>query len=312
MTGSGRRIQIGNTIVDGAGAAQALPTFMLNLLGLNIRAIESELADVAVLQSIAPTFRVVVLTDQPIFGLIRSFGWPVEHLPAPEHGGRALGPSRLARYVHARISIAESHFEQLRVVSAVESASVAVSIARSLQEPDVTAALDRLRPDRDGGVDLGTSWTRVAHSLETTGEATWEGTEGSVNLVCSGGLQPALLIVGTADAGPDLPLPAGVGTITVSFTPGASLALESHVYAELARNLRPHLTVVLPRDADSLLSDDVFQWVDLGVNLVDGMLVVRPEYRANYTDLSGTDQLIWSAARAYGIVRRASRALSSR
>lgn len=306
------RIAVGNAMIDGVNRADHVPTFLVNLLGLSADEVRAQCEEVAILQAIAPVFRVAVLMDQPLFDTVRGLGWPVEHVPAREHVERTLGLDRFHRYVRTRIAIAESHFQDVTVVSPLGPESLTDAIARAIGQPGL---VDPARLVHRAGADrahLGSTrdWDFVRRDLVTLGVATMVGVEGSVTLTTRPGvLHRAIMVVG----GPrEYPAPPPwVSVVEVEFAPSSSLAFESHLYASVAREVGRDLTVVVPWRAEALLDTNASRWVDLGLKSGDhGTANVMAEFSEQYADLAGSESFEWGAARTYGIVRRLARDLA--
>ena len=103
-----------------------------------------------------------------------------------------------------------------------------------------------------------------------------------------------------------------MSSIEVECHPDSSLAFESHVYASLSRVLGDKLAIVHPWHRLSLLSDDAFHWVDLGIKGTASGLRVLGEFLEMYEILTSSARLDWNQARRNAAARRLSRTASRR
>lgn len=311
---SRRRIAVNNTLLDGLESVTDLPTFLLNMTGMTLQRIEREIDAVGYLQAVCPVFRVVVMSDRPIFSLVRKYKWPVEHAMAPEYRSKTLTDERHSAYLRERFRIAVDNFIDCTVIDWTPESSLADMIAShvgcdgpSRTILDVAESVDLLQ--------VGSSdWPSVMELLSSSREAVFEGAEGRVRLSVSGCLTASVFVSGrsTVDAchdGPRTP-PVGVMNVAAVFDPASSLEFEASVYARLARALGRDLAVVSPWRDSALLRDDTVFWVDLGVRSAGAKFKVLPAYARTYSVLMPSGDLDWDCATTYAAVRRVSRGFS--
>lgn len=313
------RIAVANAAVDGVRSRSAMPTFLVNTAGLASGTIESELDAVATLQTIAPVFRIVVITDRPLFNRVRAYEWPVEHLMPIEHQGRLLPEKRSQEYLNVRLDIACAHYERAEVVEADAGGSFAEVIANRLDLTSTWSAVASLSSAWSSSDDSFTStgqWAVAERSLRQKGNATYEGSGGRVVLTADGGVTDSLFVTGfaseegneTAYSG----VPDSVTVVRALFDSAVTEEFESHVYSALARSMGRGLSVVQPWRMASVLLDDSLFWIDLSVGRRGGRLQVLPEYSESYSVLEPELTLDWNSARQYAAVRRISRLQSKR
>lgn len=304
-------IAVGNPLIDAVEGGQELPTFLVNVIGIPPRSGEPQLRGVAMLQAMAPIFRVVVLTDRPLFTAVRGFGWPVEHIPPPEHGERVLGVAGYRAYVGRRIALASSHFKNVTVVGCLPTQSLAERVAAAVGLRELGSTAQQLL-ECDAGPAATTMWKPALDDLNRDGAATFAGTEGEVALTARTTLGTCLLVLaqGHGDAAADLQTPPWVCQVEARFAAESSLAFESFVYSVLAREVGQDLSVVVPWRTGALQNQDALHWVDLGVRTEGHTARVRPEYVGQYRVLAGSDELKWAEARQFAMVRRVVTAFS--
>lgn len=307
------RIRVANLMVEGVQGEELLPTVALSTFGLSYAETARQLREVAVLQAVAPVFRVAVLAEKPVFGVARSYGWPVEHLPAPDHAERVLGAVDQQRYLSGRIQLLGSHYYQLHLAEPRAGEKLVATVARILDLESFLTAVDSLEEssEQDSLGVVRTNWVDVANDLREAGSATFEGAEGQVALK-TGSSNLGTVLLTPAGVPLEHHVPSDVSLVTAEFTADASLAFEAHVYASFANLLGVDLLVVLPLRKEALLADDALRWVDLGVFMSSENLIVCDAYMENYRELAGGDRLDWQAARAYAAARRLSRSLLTR
>lgn len=309
-----RRIAVNNVLLDGLESSDTLPTFLLNTVGMTRERIEWEVETVGYLQAICPVFRVVVMTDLPLFSIVRKYGWPVEHLMASEYHAKVLTGGDYISYTHERVRIAAENFDECTVVDWEADCSLAATIAHRVGYEGPSGVAIDLTGDTDTLQVGSSSWRSEMKRLLNGDVAVFESAEGRVEISVSGRQLGSLFVLGrsTADGHVDgLPsLPGGVVGVFADFDPSASVEFESFVYAALSRDLGRDLAVVLPWRNQALLRDDTVFWVDLGVWSEGGDLRVVPEYAGAYSVLMPSGDLDWRSAARYAAIRRVSRGLS--
>ncbi len=292
-----------------------MPTILLHIHGLPPLRVEAEAAGVGILQSVSPTFRIVLFTEFPVFQSVRRFSWPVEHVPPPEHQARIAGVTAHARYVEQRIELAQRHYRNVTVVHVDGASSAVDQIAEVIGRPEL-AALAHTLAVTDLSKDPGDSrWDVVLEGLRTAEAGRFTSAEGGAHISCAGPLRGAVLITGTLvgdSVGDNWEKPSWLSSIVVEFDADSSFAFESHVYASLSRLLGGDLAVVHPWRRSAVLSEDALHWVDLALEASTPGFRVLEEFLEMYELLTGSAMLDWNQARRYGAVRRLSRTASRR
>lgn len=306
------RIAVGNMLVDGVARRDAMPTFVLNALGLSVARCTAEIEEVAYLQAVAPVFRVVLLTDLPLFSMVRPLGWPVEHFVSEEHRERTMSEPRAERYVEQRIQLAREHYLDTRVVTPLELATFASEIAVAIGHPQLASVTRAFATSRNLDDAVGSGGATLEESLRSTGAALLATAEGSVRITSDQDERNAVLIVGSSGSAAAASAPDWVRTVHASFAPNSSLAFESYVYALLARRLGTRLTVAEAWRPEAMLSEQTLHDVDLAVQSRGGGFVVASAYLEGYMALTGSNALVWEQARTYAAVRRISKHFSGR
>lgn len=303
------RIKVSNFLLEGIPSEATIPTFLVCLDGLSRDEAREEIEHLGHLQEISPTFRIVILTDGNLFDLVRPYGWPVEHFPSTELAHQLSSPDELRSFRLDRIRVVKSHFVDVRVVERSHSASAASRVARLLDCVDLADApaarkaksstrplaqpfsLDPLGPGETAEVEL--SGGRAEVSVVTRGS-------GPLLIVAGCGMLPQ---VGTA-------LPRDALHIHIDFAPDSTFAFEAHTYAEIVRNQRRDLSVVLPWRQTALGLPSAAQSIDVALKIERAKLLSISGFRPGYTELAGSDSFDWEVARDYACIRRIAAAFS--
>lgn len=311
---SSGRVAVMNGPLDGIDLDVEMPTYILNILGLTAGELEAEIERVGYLQTLAPMFRVVLLTDRPVFSLARKYEWPVEHIVPQEHQSRLSHPDRTKRYVDQRIRIAESHYRNARVLTARSSSSLAEMITNLLGLPELGNIVDALSATVEATSHVYNDPKLAFAALRSTLQVEVVGAEGSALITRQGTMTSFVLVdaqaANRAHVGPDAP--GWVSRIIVDVDEASSVAFEGYLYSAIAQLVGKSLTVVVPWRAAAVLGSDVLHWVDLCLDVDIEHLVVRPEYLDAYRVLAGSAEFGWFAARDYALIRRVSRTASKR
>lgn len=313
---SNGQIAVNNKLLEGVSPKAEMPTYILNTLGLSTAEVEESIESVGLLQAMAPVFRVVLATDQPVFGAARPFGWPVEHFLAHEHWERTAGPERRGKYTIERLQIAKSHYQNATVLNAARQSSFAGSIAALIGCSDLMEVAHSLSGQGSSARPGTAHWSTIERELRTTGTTLVEGAEGRAEISCIGPIQDSIFIDGRPSSNGTnarrRETPSWVCSIVIEFDTESSLAFESHLYATIAHELGGNLAIAQPWRREGLLSEQSLHWIDLGVHGADLDLRIRPEFLETYKVLAGSDRLDWNHARKYAAIRRLSRTFSSR
>lgn len=306
------RIRVANSLLGGIDSSANMPTYLASVEGLSKQRIEQEIRALAHLQAVAPVFRIVALSDRDIFGLVRGLGWPVEHFASPEMSHGYGSRRRLRQYRETRISIMTAHFTNTVMVTPSLSTSLASQVAHSLGLPNL-AKLPSLQPSQDS---LGTQPTlpTVPADLATGTKGVWESPEGSAVWHVVTGTEDAdgAMFINACPSEPlsDGGAPKHCTVIKIEFTSNSTREFEALVYQTIISAHNAHLAVVLPRSMSAALLPNARYWIDLALNLSDGVLVVDDTYNQQYSELHGSPTFDWTVADTYAAVRRVSRALS--
>lgn len=299
-----------NTLLSGISQDENLPTVLLRLHGMPPAETEAAVAAVGMLQTVAPSFRVVLFTDFPIFAAVKSFGWPVEHVMPVEHHARIAGTPQHRIYVERRIAIAERHYRDVVVVHADGAVSATENIAALIGRPDLAAVARRLTTTASVHSEIVSRWDAVEEGLRDNGTANFASAEGRARISVVGAPHGSALITGGSPVGfhsVDRHAPDWLCWVQVDFDVQSTLALEAFVYASLSRSLGRTLAVVLPWRQAAVLSSDVLYWADLAVeDSVSGLQVIR-QYSETYEVMTDSPLLDWHEARRYASARRLSR-----
>lgn len=304
------KIAVGNELLTGVTDKLPIPTFAVDFSGLGADRLDAEIADLAFLQTVAPVFRVVVISDAPIYGAVRQYGWPVEHLLSPESAARLLAGSADARYRRDRVAIVERHYENLAFIDLDSTRSIASSVALALGKPELT---DLLPPRAWHPTAL--RWPDVTRQLRESARVEFASSDGAVVLSAAGNAGNELLV--HADEEPlterDLLQRAepDVFRVRATFASHSSTDFEAMVYIGLARSFGSGLAAVSPWRETTIESPQVAQWIDIGMAPGEGARV-HAYYAQHYKILTGTDELIWPKARVYAAARRVARDLTTR
>lgn len=310
------RIAVNNSLLEGVSLKAEMPTYILNTLGLSASEVEVTIDSVGLLQAMAPVFRIVLATDQSVFGSARSIGWPVEHFLPAEHRSGTADSERQNGYVKQRFKIAEAHYRDATLLRAGEASQFVESIANMIGRADLAEIANSFAPKQPEVAPNGAYWPAVEQSLAARGAATFDGAEGSARLSCTDPIQEAVFVSahksGAIQAVRGSGIPDWACVIRVEFDSDSSLAFEAHLYAALARSFGGRLTVVRPWRNRSLLSGPTLRWVDLGLHEIGAELHVQPEFAEAYEILAGSARFDWDQARRYAAIRRISRGFSNR
>ncbi|WP_145998089.1 hypothetical protein [Brevibacterium antiquum] len=306
------RITVANRQLDGISSDVGMPTYILNTLDLAADELESEIERVGYLQTLAPIFRVVLLTDRPVFSLVRKYQWPVEHIVPQVHQLRLSHPDRTRRYIGQRIRIAESHYRLARTLTARASSSLAGLIGDLLDLPELVKIVDGLAIPVKGQPNAYNDPRLAFAALRSTPHVEFSTAEGTALITCEGPLRSFVLVDAQASGQShgDHSTPDWVSKIVVEVDAESSVSFEAYLYSAIAQHIGSDLTVVVPHRAEAVRGADVLHWVDLCLCGDKNRLVVRPEYLTAYQVLAGSSEFEWHAARDYALIRRVSRAAS--
>lgn len=309
-------ISVHNVLLDNVGDAGRLPTFLLDLHRLPKIEAEAAIEGVATLQTLSPTFRVVVMADISLFRATTALGWPFEHVMPFEHACRLMDPKQFQRYLASRFEIAFAHYSDLTLVQGRAYDSILTELASLLGRSDLLSVVRDLSSVLVSDVNSCTTHLSMLSLSElfSAGFVQVNGAEGSASIEVDDCLGLSFFVCPGGPGSEDLSrvrieysIPDDVAIIRVSFDANSSIRFEAFIYAELARNIRNNLFVVMPDRIEAVLQYDVLNWVDLSVVSSCDSILVIDDYAEGYRLLSGGDVLDWSYASRYAVVRRVAR-----
>lgn len=304
------KLSVSNKLLNGVNGKYSLPTFVLDLRSMTPERLEFEMHWVSALQSVAPVFRVVLMSDRDVFGSARRAGWPVEHVLSRENADRLLLDGSTA-YMRERIRTIESQYARpATVVRPRPLGSLAKAIGSLIGHAGVEELISTW-PDWEKS--NAASWPDVVRSLQAGVTATFESEEGIVDLTTTSKPRGAVLVVGNgADQIPlhDAAIGADVQRIDARFDSTSSFKFETMVYNSLALAFGSELSVILPWRKAAVENTQADRILDLSVEPRGGGLVVTPYYVPHYSVLAESDELDWDAAKLYAATRRLASALS--
>lgn len=302
---------VSNALISESAESLALPTFVADLTELSSPWLDAEIRCLARLQTLAPAFRLVLITDQDIFGDARHFGWPIEHVAPRFSDAHPDTPDAYEDYIRARISIIGRHYANAIFVRPSRAADIADVIAKRLKFLEVPKAVRRLTtvPDATSARD----WADVERLLSGGQEACLETRDGSVWLTPRGTAQDSILVTGRRSSVAGSPVVGAAGEafcVDARFDVQARVTFESDVYVRLAQCFGTRLSVVAPWRSEALEARYALRFVDLGLQPDHDSWSVCEPYRELYEMQAGSPRFSWREARTYAAVRRVARAFS--
>lgn len=299
------RIRVFNTLTEGLDPTLSMPTFIVNLVGLDAAVADEHIETVAFLQAVSPTFRVVLMTDFDDFRTARRLGWPVEHFTAADLAQSASAPDVIESYRARRLAILQASYSRPKVITPTSEHSAAALITAALgtpalaELPQIIAAPSSQPSDDSAATRIE---ARRAYEIRSPrGHATIRERSSGTNRV----------FISAADAGAALGnAPAGVAVLEVELSSEATAEFEAYVYETILRARKPQTAVVLPRQAAATIMPNTRFLVDLVVEAAQGQMRVAPEYLEHYQLISGSSILDWDSADKFAMIRRISRAIA--
>lgn len=307
------QILVKNVLVD--DTATHFPTFVMNGLGQAPDSLLHNLVYVELLQSVAPLFRVVVLTDQPILKDLRRLGWLVEHFPAPEHRSETFLRTSFSNYFDERIKVTLQHIKGARLLAPANDGTFHRQVADLLGVPAQTVEAIETHLGAPSRAELQTDFSGLAKELGCRGTHTIRSTEGQARVNVQSNGPQAILIIASVGHEPKFPAVKSLSRVeatevAVTFSADSTVRFEASVYARLAR-LNPFpVSVLLPWRQATVKQPDVRKWIDLAIHFRDDNAHVTYGYHEAYTLLQGSTLFDWATAIDYGSIRNASRAFS--
>lgn len=301
---------MGNSLLAGIDPKTDMPTFVVSLDGLPSASLEQELNQIGYLQSLAPVFRVVALTDRDIFSLVRPFGWPVEHFAAPELAHQIHPRSELVRYRRRRLEIIFGHYANAQLIEPRQGMTLSAQLIEQLGLPDIaglpnpqiTASLH----SADSGLPL------TVADLVTGNTATHASSEGTVNWHIGqvGSSKVSKLLLTCGDISTES-VPSEVTVVGLDFTPESTTVFEAFVYETIISKYSPDLSLVLPRQLAATTLPNTRSLIDIALQREGSELIVADSYKEHYEILCGSTALNWPAADEFAYIRRIARALAT-
>lgn len=309
------RIAVYNTNIEGVRYRSPLPTFVLDTVGLTPERAAWELSAVGLLQTMSSVFRVVLITDQPSFAEVRSYGWPVEHIMSPEHQANFHSAARSKEYFQQREAIALANYENAAVIRPDKLSTLAFQVAAKIDDFETYQTVAKLVGGPPSSALTVTELsTPTIEILQSNGRLIMEGIDGRVEIVAPFDCGRAIFVVGGSlgenHEARAASVPSWINVIHASFDAQSTLEFESYVYSNLARLIGRDLTIVFPWRVSAVRSRVALFWIDLGVDQHSDVFRVLPEYAHTYSVLEPSGGLNWESAKKYGAVRKISRARS--